>query len=124
MIILFLLLVSMPIYLMIAGLVIGGSYLINLLPILLAIYFITAALALAFSPLKPWFNKHRIKINTIGKLIALILFGPLLAVLTVSVISLPFVMIYAIADNPFIWYAVILFFIGLFYIQHKKKNQA
>lgn len=121
MITLFLFLISAPVYLLIAGLVIGGSYLINILPTLLATYLIMAFLVGMLTPLKPWFNKHRTKIDTAGKLVALILFGPLIVVLAVAILALPFVMIYAISDNPFLWYAVTLFFMGIFAYNIKKE---
>ena len=68
-------------------------------------------LVVVFAPLKPWYDKHHDKIKLTGNLIFLVLFGPLIAVLAISIIALPFVMIYAIADHPFLWYAVILFFV-------------
>ncbi|OOF37387.1 hypothetical protein [Rodentibacter heidelbergensis] len=120
MITLFLVLISVPVYLVIAGLIIGGTYFINILPMLLPIYLIIVFLVYMFTPLKPWFNKHQTKINTIGKLLTLILFGPLIVVLAVAILALPFVIIYAIADNPFLWYAIILFFIGIFAYNTKK----
>lgn len=121
MITLFLFVIAAPIYLLIAGLVIGGTYLINILPILLVLYFIMAFLVGMFTPFKPWFNKHRTKIDTAGKLVALILFGPLIVVLAVAILALPFVMIYAISDNPFLWYAVTLFFMGSIAYSIKKE---
>jgi len=121
MITLLLFVIAAPIYLLIAGLVIGGTYLINILPILLVLYFIMAFLVGMFTPFKPWFNEHRTKIDTAGKLVALILFGPLIVVLAVAILALPFVMIYAISDNPFLWYAVTLFFMGSIAYSIKKE---
>ncbi|HHF5092121.1 TPA: hypothetical protein ACPP6U_000174 [Haemophilus influenzae] len=114
MIALILFLIAAPIYLLIAGLFIGGTYLINILPAFIVIYLLLVFLAVMLTPFKPWFNRNRAKINSSGKLILLVLFGPLIAVLTISIIALPFVMIYAIADNPFLWYAVILLFVFVY----------
>lgn len=121
MITLFLFVIAVPLYLLIAGLVIGGTYLINILPILLAIYLLMAFLAGMLTPFKPWFNKHRTKINTLWKLVALILFGPLVVVLAFAILALPFVMINAISDKPFLWYAVTLFFMGSIAYNIKKE---
>lgn len=121
MIVLFLFVIAAPIYLLIAGLVIGGTYLVNILPTLLAIYLLMAFLAGMLTPLKPWFNKLRTKINSVWKLVTLILFGPLVVVLAVALLALPFVMINAIADDPFLWYVVTLFFMGSIVYNIKKE---
>ena len=63
MITLFLFVIAAPIYLLIAGLVIGVTYLVNILPTLLAIYLLMAFLAGMLTPLKPWFNKSVWSIN-------------------------------------------------------------
>lgn len=115
MIALFLLLIAAPIYLLIAGVFIGFTftYLAEILPVIIGIYLFIVFLVVVFAPLKPWYDKHHDKIKLTGNLIFLVLFGPLIAVLAISIIALPFVMIYAIADHPFLWYAVILFFVFL-----------
>ena len=113
MIALFLLLIAAPIYLLIAGVFIGFTftYLAEILPVIIGIYLFIVFLVVVFAPLKPWYDKHHDKIKLTGNLIFLVLFGPLIVVLAISIIALPFVMIYAIADHPFLWYAVILFFV-------------
>lgn len=113
MIALFLLLIAAPIYLLIAGVFIGFTftYLAEILPVIIGIYLFIVFLVVVFAPLKPWYDKHHDKIKLTGNLIFLVLFRPLIAVLAISIIALPFVMIYAIADHPFLWYAVILFFV-------------
>ena len=113
MIALYLLLIAAPIYLLIAGVFIGFTftYLAEILPVIIGIYLFIVFLVVVFAPLKPWYDKHHDKIKLTGNLIFLVLFGPLIAVLAISIIALPFVMIYAIADHPFLWYAVILFFV-------------
>ena len=115
MIALFLLLIAAPIYLLIAGVFIGFTftYLAEILPVIIGIYLFIVFLVVVFAPLKPWYDKHHDKIKLTGNLIFLVLFGPLIAVLAISIIALPFVMIYAIADHPFLWYAVILFLVFL-----------
>ena len=123
MIVLFLFVIAAPIYLLIAGLVIGGTYLVNILPTLLTIYLLMAFLAGMLTPLKPWFNRHRTKINSVWKLVALILFGSLVVVLAVAILALPFVMINAIADKPFLWYAVTWFLRGSIAYNIKKETK-
>ena len=110
----FLLLIAAPIYLLIAGVFIGFTYLAEILPVIIGIYLFIVFLVVVFAPLKPWYDKHHDTIKLTGNLIFLVLFGPLIVVLAISIIALPFVMIYAIANHPFLWYAVILFFVFVF----------
>lgn len=108
MIALLLFLIAAPIYLIIAAFMIGATFLLELLPTLVTLYVVLAVLVLLFTPFKPWYQRHTEKIHSIAAWVALILFGPLVAVILFALIALPFALIFAISDNPFIWSGLVV----------------
>ena len=85
---------------------------LRLLPTFIAVYVIFLAIGIIALPLKPIMNKYAKQLNTIGKITGFVLFGPLILLLIGTVLSLPFVLIYSLSDNPIqslvITFAIIL----------------
>ena len=100
----------------IAGVAIGFSFLLNILPALIACYIVFSLAALLISPFKPCIEKHKKVLNTVGAWLLLIFVFPPITVILGGIIALPFVLIYAIADNPFLWYGLIFSVITVFSI--------
>ncbi|KGQ36808.1 hypothetical protein [Gallibacterium genomosp. 1] len=73
---------------------------IQLLPSLIAVYVMFLVMGFFVLPLKPIMNKYAKQLDTIGKIIGLIFFGPLVLFLLGTILALPFVLIYSLSDNP------------------------
>ena len=99
-------LIAIPFYLLMAVLVIGGTMLLHAFPIVIALYLLFA------------------QINNIGQLVGLILFGPLVGAILFSIVAFPFVMIYSLADNPFIWFSIIAAIVAFNIYYHNYRTNA
>ncbi|MBF0751561.1 MULTISPECIES: hypothetical protein [unclassified Pasteurella] len=127
MIALLLFLIAIPFYLVVGLIVIGGSFLLEILPTLIALYFVLAVLSILFTPLKPWFKRNIEQIQSVGQWIAFFLFAPLFVLILLAIIALPFILIYAIAENPFVWYgafALIFAILGIYIYNNYDAIQA
>ena len=117
-------LIAIPFYLLMAVLIIGGTMLLHAFPIVIALYLLFVAVGLLFLPIKPFYEKHIAQINNIGPLVGLILFGPLVGAILFSIVAFPFVMIYSLADNPFIWFSIIAAIVAFNIYYHNYRTNA
>ena len=93
------------------------------LPFILTFLLICSVLGAFCLPLQSIFAKYAKQLDTIGKVIGLMLFGPLVLLLIGTIIALPFVMIYSLSANPIqsllITFAIIFFVIAINIVNYR-----
>ncbi|MDG6894390.1 hypothetical protein [Volucribacter amazonae] len=118
---------ALPIILVVAFSFILIHWFSSLLPTLIlagVLTFITLALlgGLLVLPFKPVIAKYKRPIELFFNGITLLLFGPLILFLVISLVAFPFVMLFSLSDTPILWLVVILAYILINVIYHNRHK--